>query len=428
MIRENLAQAITWRRLLHRYPQPSWLEFFATAFIAEKLVGWGYKIKQGREIIKEERQLLPPDEDTLKREYQKALKAGAREEFLEKAQGGFTGVVAELQGTLPGPVVAFRFDIDSNELTEAADKNHRPAREGFRSENPGYAHMCGHDAHMAAGLLLAQYFAGRKEKLKGKIKFIFQPNEENLSGAAAMVDQGILDDVDVLLGGHMGVALKKLGQICFNVHSFMALTRFEVAMTGRPSHAALRPDEGKNAMLGACAAVTNLYAIARHGLGASRINVGRLEAGSTWNIIPDRAYFRMETRGVLNEINDYMVAKAKDVLQGAAAMYDLDLEIKPAAVALSAKNSPELIELAGKIAKDVPSITEVVPDAPFNASEDVTLMMESVQLHGGKAMFVLFGTPIGGGHHNAAFDLDENVIANAAEFMAKMHEALTAPG
>lgn len=426
MIREHLEEAIGWRRALHRCPQPAWLEFFATAFVAEKLTQWGYDVKQGREIIKEGRQLLLPDTRTLEQEYRRALKAGARPEFLEKAKGGFTGVVATLQGIMPGPVVAFRFDIDSNEVTETSDASHRPSRDGFCSENPGYAHMCGHDVHTAAGLLLAQHFAGRKATLKGTAKFIFQPNEENLSGAAAMVERGVLDDVDILLGGHVGVALKKLGQICCNVHSFMAMSRFEVTMTGRPIHAALRPDEGKNALLGACAAVTNLYAIARHGLGASRVNVGTLEAGTTWNVIPDRAYFRMETRGVTNEINEYMTNKALEVLKGAAAMYDLGLETKPAAVAVTAANSPELISLGSKVAKDLPFVTEIIPEAAFNASEDVTLMIERVQSRGGKAMFALIGTPIAGGHHNAAFDVDETVIADMAEFLAKMQEAVTA--
>ena len=181
MIREHLAEAISWRRSLHRCPQPAWLEFFATALVAEKLTQWGYEVKQGREIIQEGRQLLLPDARTLEQEYNRALQAGAKPEFLEKAKGGFTGVVATLKGAIPGPVVAFRFDIDSNEVTETSDASHRPVKEGFCSENPGYGHMCGHDVHTATGLLLAQYFAGMAATLKGTIKFIFQPNEENLN-------------------------------------------------------------------------------------------------------------------------------------------------------------------------------------------------------------------------------------------------------
>jgi aminobenzoyl-glutamate utilization protein A len=165
----------------------------------------------------------------------------------------------------------------------------------------------------------------------------------------------------------VGINLKEVGHIAMEVHDFMALSRFEVTCRGRSTHAALRPNEGKNALLGACAAITNLYAIARHGLGASRINVGILQAGTTWNIIPDRAYFRMETRGVTNEINDYMVEKSKEILEGAAKMYDLDVEIKPAATALSAESSPELVELGTKVARTLPSVEGVTAKSAFNA-------------------------------------------------------------
>jgi aminobenzoyl-glutamate utilization protein A len=420
----NYPEAVEWRRSLHRCPQPSWLEFYATAFVAEKLSGWGYDVKQGRDVVAEDKLLLLPGPEKLKEEYDRALKAGANEKFLAPARGGFTGVVAILKGDLPGPTVGFRFDLDSNEVTEAQDTNHHPARQGFGSQNPGYAHMCGHDIHTATGLLLAKYFADNRKTLQGTIKLIFQPNEENLSGAAAMIETGVLDGLNYIIGGHIGLALKETGLISFNIHSFLALSRFEVTFTGRPTHAAASPEQGKNAMLGACNAITNLYAIARHSQGATRINVGYLQAGSAWNVIPDKAYFRMETRGVTNELNEYMVEKARDVIDGAAKMYGLSVEMKPAAVAVVAESSPELIALAERVAKTLPSVKQVVPSAPFNASEDITLMMERVQQKGGKALVALFGTPTHGGHHNSTFDADETVIRNAAEFYAALQKEL----
>ena len=419
-------EAVEWRRALHRCPQPSWLEFYATAVVAEKLSEWGYDVRMGRDVVAENKLLLLPDQEMLDAEYRRALKAGAKKKYLDQARGGFTGVVAVLKGEARGPVVGFRFDIDSNEVTESSDPKHGPVKGGFVSQNPGYAHMCGHDVHTATGLLLARHFAENKKMLKGSVKLIFQPNEENLSGAAAMIEKGAVDDLDYLLGGHIGLALKELGQISFNVHSFMAMSRFEVTFTGRPSHAAVRPDLGRNALLGSCAAITNLYAIARHGQGATRVNVGYHQAGSTWNVIPEKAYFRMETRGVTNELNEYMVEKSREVIEGAAKMYGLKLEMKPAASGLTAENSPELIAIADGVARTLPSVKEVVPAAAFNASEDVTLMMEKVQKKGGKALFALFGTPIQGGHHTASFDADERVMRNAAEFYAAIYKELTA--
>ena len=420
-------EAIKWRRALHQCPQPSWLEFYATAFAAEKLSEWGYDVRMGRDVVAEDKLLLLPDMQKLETEYARALKAGAKKKFLDPARGGFTGVVGLLNGDAPGPTAGFRFDIDSNEVTESSDGSHRPAREGFVSQNPGYGHMCGHDAHTATGLLLARYFSENRSKIKGSIKLVFQPNEENLSGADAMIEKGVIDDLDYLVGGHIGLALKNLGEISFNIHSFMALSRFEVTFTGRPSHSAARPDQGRNALLGSCAAITNLYAIARHGLGATRINVGFHQAGSTWNVIPDKAYFRMETRGVTDELNEYMVERSREVIEGAAKMYGLNVEMKPAALCLTAENSPEMIAMAEKVARTLPSVKEIIPSSAFNASEDVTLMMEKVQKKGGKALFAMFGTPTFGGHHSATFDLDENVIKNAAEFYAALYEEIIHP-
>ncbi len=416
--------AVGWRRLLHRNPQPGWLEFYSTGFISEKLREWGYDLLLGKDAVAADQRLVLPDPARMEAEYSRAIKAGIREEFIVPARGGLTGVVAILKGSTPGPTVGFRFDIDALEITESTDSSHRPAADGFVSGNQGFAHMCGHDAHTSIGLLLALYFAENRDRIKGTVKLIFQPNEENLNGARAMAARGVLDDLDYLLGAHVGIALKETGQICMNVVDWLAMSRFEVIFRGRATHAALCPNEGKNALLGACAAAVNLYAIARHGVGASRVNVGFMQAGTTWNVIPGTACIRMETRGASNDINDYMVRKAKDVLEGAAKMYDLGLEIRPAASTISARNSPELIELGMKVAKSLPSVTEVVPTCSTNGSEDICLMMQHVQQRGGKAMVVLLGTPVGGGHHSNSFDVDERVIRNGAEFFAAMYHAV----
>lgn len=417
-------EAIKWRRQLHKCPQTAWLEYYATGFIAEKLSDWGYTLFLGKDVIDSEKQILLPNAEKHEVEYQRALKFGVKEKFIAPARGGFTGVVAVLKGDKPGPTVAFRFDIDSNEVCETNDSGHRPAREGFISQNSGCAHMCGHDAHTSIGLLLARYFSENRESLKGTIKLIFQPNEENLSGAAAMVAAGVVDDVDYLFGGHVGTSLKQIGQIAVNVNNIYPMSRFEVTYRGRAAHAAIRPDEGKNALLGACTAVTNLYAIARHGNGASQINVGIMTAGTDWNVIPDRASFRLETRGATDEINDYMVSRAKEILNGVALMYGLELEITPAAVACGGTNSPDLVALGSKVAQVLPSVKQLLPEAGLNGSEDFTAMMERVQSRGGKAMFVLYGTPTAGGHHNAAFDIDETVIANGAKFLAAAYREI----
>jgi len=418
-------QAVQWRRQFHKLAQPSWMEFYATAGVAEKLAEWGYEVKQGKDVVDPAKLLLLPDEQTLTEEYQRALKAGANEKYLAPAKGGLTGVVATLKGAKPGPVVGFRFDIDANEVMECYQADHLPYKEGFVSEKPGYAHMCGHDAHTAIGLLTAKCFAEHRDELCGTVKFIFQPNEENLSGAAAMVDMGVVDDLDYLLAGHVGVGLQELGAVSFNIGNIMAMSRYEVTFTGRSAHAAGNPQQGKNAIHGACAAVVNLLGIARSSQGPTRINVGTIQGGTTWNVIPEKAYLRIETRGATTELNEYMTKRAREVIEGAAKMHDLEFEIKPAAVSFGGATSPELMPVAEKAAGKLASVKKVVPYAELNGSEDVTVFMDRVQKKGGKALFALFGTPVGGGHHNSRFDIDEQVIFNAADFLLALHSEIT---
>ena len=112
-------------------------------------------------------------------------------------------------------------------------------------------------------------------------------------------------------------------------------------------------------------------------------------------------------------------------------MYDLELEVKPAATALSSESSPELIELAQrKSPKKLPSTTGYVRETHFNASEDCDGDDGAGQkTGGGKALFALFGTPINGGHHSTTFDVSEEVIRTGAEFLAAMQkEVAQAPG
>jgi aminobenzoyl-glutamate utilization protein A len=421
---ENFAEAVKWRRLLHQHPQPGWLEFYATGFIAEKLSDWGYKVLQGSQIIDAEKRMFVPDCDIMRKAYEKTLATGIKEQYIKTAKGGLTGVVGILRGKEAGPQVAFRFDIDALEIIESQAASHRPNAEGYVSQYSGYAHMCGHDAHVAIGLLLAKYFADNIDQIKGTIKLIFQPDEEKLSGAKAMLAKGVVDDVEYLIGGHVGANLLKVGQIGLVVKNILAVTRSEVIFKGKAIHSTGRPDLGKNALLGVCAAVTNLHAIARHGLGVAMLNVGKIEGGIAWNVVPDQVRFWLETRGVTSEINDYMQEKAREVINGAAKMYGLDFEIKTVTDSPGGSNSVELIDIGTRVAHEIPQITEVVPEVAINASEDFVILANAVQNRGGKAIYLVHGTPVGEGQHSNAFDIDEKVILNAAQFYACLYKTI----
>lgn len=415
-------QLVSWRRELHRYPESGWTEYRTSAFIASKLREWGWKVYLGREAVEPSARYGVPESEYLHECEQRAIAEGVNPEEMELMQGGFTGVVAEWVTGRPGPVTALRFDIDSNEIEEAEDIDHFPAREGFRSCHSGLMHACGHDGHTAIGLGLARLLSQNEDNLAvaGIIRLLFQPSEEGSRGALAMVEKGWLEDVDCFLGGHIGFGAEHLGEIVLNATHFYATTKWDALLRGQAAHAGREPEKGKNALLAAATAVLNLHAITQHSDGVSRLNVGRLSAGSGRNIIPAEAWLQLETRGETEEVNSYLSQEAERILRAAAQMYDLDLEIKKMGEAVSAVGSMVWDGLRRQALAHGNRIELIRDSLALGASEDVTLMINKVQEHDGLASYFLFGTPVKYGHHHQGFDFDEKVLAIALEGLARV--------
>ena len=167
-----------------------------------------------------------------------------------------------------------------------------------------------------------------KDQLHGTVKLIFQPSEEGVRGAKSIVANGHLDEVDYLLGSHTTGMNAEGSDISPGSHGSLASFKYDVTFRGMAAHAGGSPHLGKNALLAASSAVLNLYAIPRHGAGASHINVGRLIAGSGRNVIADEAKMELEIRGATTEINDYMTSYATKILENAADMYGCSCDIK----------------------------------------------------------------------------------------------------
>ncbi|EOA4705004.1 p-aminobenzoyl-glutamate hydrolase subunit AbgA, partial [Escherichia coli] len=191
---------------------------------------------------------------------------------------------------------AFRVDMDALDLSEEQDVSHRPYRDGFASCNAGMMHACGHDGHTAIGLGLAHTLKQFESGLHGVIKLIFQPAEEGTRGARAMVDAGVVDDVDYFTAVHIGTGVPA-GTVVCGSDNFMATTKFDAHFTGTAAHAGAKPEDGHNALLAAAQATLALHAIAPHSEGASRVNVGVMQAGSGRNVVPASALLKVETRG-----------------------------------------------------------------------------------------------------------------------------------
>ncbi len=407
---------IAYRRDFHKYAEAGWQEFRTVSLVARRLVELGYDIRIGPEVIKAEARMGLPDAEVLEANWQRAIQQNGDPEFLNRVRGGFTGAVGVLSHG-DGPTVALRFDMDALELQESDSQHHRPVREGFASVNAGVMHACGHDGHTAIGLGLAEVLAALKDKLQGSVKLVFQPAEEGVRGAKSMVAAGVVDDVDYMLGQHLYSGWPPR-EIAGGARNYLATRKFDAFFQGEAAHAGASPQAGKNALLSAVVAVSNLYAIPRHQQGATRINVGRMVAGTARNIIPAHAHLVIETRGMTTELNEYMYAASVRALESAAAMYNCDLSIVQMGAAQSADSDPTLAECVEKLALDLGGFT-VRRHEGGGGSEDYTYMMLRVQEHGGLATNISIGADLGGwGHHTSEFDIDESVLKDVVALLS----------
>ncbi|RBI61060.1 amidohydrolase [halophilic archaeon] len=403
------------RRAFHRHPEPAWREFWTTCRIVDELETIGVdELYVGPEVLADGERMAVPDDDELDRWYEQAREAGAREDILERLDGGYTGAMAVLDRG-EGPTVALRVDIDGLLREESTDEDHVPAAEGFRSETDAM-HACGHDAHATVGLGVLEAVAD--SDFEGTLKVLFQPGEEMIAGGKPMAKSGHLDDVDYLLALHVGLD-HPTGEVVAGVDGFLAVSHFRAEFSGSPSHAGGKPNAGDNAVHAMATAVENLYGIARHEDGATRVNAGKVGGGTATNIIPEEAFVEGEVRGETTELKDYMKERAGEVVDGAASMHGCEVERTTEGEAPSAESDEELVAVVHDVATETRGVDEPLRRDELGGSEDATFLMREVQRNGGLAAYVGVGTDHPGGHHTATFDVDEDTLPIAVNLLSR---------
>ena len=407
-LKELERRMIETRRDLHRFPEPAWTEFRTSALVAARLEELGYAPRTGSEVIDEGSVMGRPSEEQIDREIARAVEQGGDRGRIER-MGRYTGVTADLDTGRPGPTLAFRFDMDCVDVGEDMSPDHRPAKEGFASVNPCRMHACGHDAHTAIGLGVAELLAEMKGRLCGRVRLIFQPGEEGCRGAYAMMKKGVVDDVDFFLAMHIGGGVPT-GTFGLNSLGYLATTKLDARFTGEPAHAAGAPHMGRNALLAAAAAV--------------RLNVGVLQAGTGRNVVPAEALMKVETRGETQEVADYVYGRAEEVLKGAAAMYGVRVELSKAGEGTTARGDEELVRRVGAALRASGIFRSVLDTVRAGGSEDATWFMRRVQERGGEAAYMALGADITAPHHNGRFDVDERGMILGARAMAAIAESL----
>ena len=421
-------KTIVRRRDFHKHAEAAWTEFRTASIVAKTLQGLGFRALVGEEVVDGSAMMGVPAPAELERQVERALAQGGDKGWVEKMRGGKTGVVGVMKFAKPGPTVALRVDMDANDLVESDDPKHRPFREGFASVNKGAMHACGHDGHTAMGLGVAEVLAGLKDQLAGTIKLIFQPAEEGVRGAKAMMARGVVDDVKYIVGAHLGVNLKKTGQVACRTEGFLATTKFDAVFTGVPAHAGGAPETGRNALLAAATATLSLHAISRHSQGASRVNVGVIQGGTGRNVIPATAIIKVETRGATTAINEYVYAEAVRIVEAAAAMQGVKVALQLMGGAAGCDNDPALVERIEQVAERQRLFTEILPAGNIGGSEDCTYFMERVQKNGGQAAFVMVGTELAAGHHDCFFDFNEDALVPGIALLSGVAAELLTKG
>ncbi len=372
--------ALSIRKELHRHPEIAWTEFFTSKYIADCLKNMGYHIIKG-----------------------------------EKVAGEETGVIAELvcrPSTDKKKVFALRFDIDALPISESHCKAHRPFRDGFISENEGCMHACGHDGHTAIGLALAQLLMDIKDSLSGCIRLIFQPAEEGARGAIRITERGWLDDADYFMAGHIFNRPKDLAPncnvICGVAHS-LATTKSDIRFYGKKAHAA-HPEQGLDVMPAMADAILQMKQIPSPGF----IQIGRVKAGNSRNIIADIAHIEMETRAPHSKRDRELNILLNKILKNIENKYHVSSTVTLMGSAPSLESDPEFVEELISLYRNKSNILH--PAAimyDFPASEDAAHMMEKTKGHGGKASFLLFPTDLSADLHHDTFDFPDEVLAVA---------------
>ena len=367
-----MQQAVQFRHQLHRKPELTWQERNTSRMIREQLDKLGISWRSCAEY----------------------------------------GTIATLAADAAGPHIALRGDIDALPIDELTDLP-------YRSESPGCMHACGHDGHIALGLGTARLVRPLLERGRGKLKLLFQPAEEGGRGARAVVDAGWMGDVDLFLAVHLGLGVPS-GTVALDVKDFLATRKYAVALEGRPAHAGKEPEAGRNALLAACQMVPGLHALAQSSVPGVRVNVGRLEAGTSLNIVPQFARFDFEIRAGTNEALDDLERRCRTFVEATAQAHEVRSVMEVRGSADAWRNPGEMVEWAEAINRSAGVYEHTLGDYPFGASEDATVLANAVAAQGGQAGIFVLGADLADGHHTPHFDFDEDALAPGVHLLGAL--------
>lgn len=250
-----------------------------------------------------------------------------KEMGVEVTRIGKTGVLGTLKGGAPGKVIGLRADIDALSVQEETGLP-------YSSKRPGFMHACGHDTHASMLLGAAKILSGMKDKLKGTVKFIFQPAEEVARGAKAMIEGGVLENpkVDMIVGMHI-FGMVETGKMIIQDGFFMASgDSWKLTIKGKSCHGST-PWDGADAITCAAAVIQSLQTIVSRVNDARNpivINVGTINGGERFNVVAGK----VEIAGMNRAFSDYsrkmmpewMESMIKNICAGYNCTYEFNYD------------------------------------------------------------------------------------------------------
>lgn len=278
-----------------------------------------------------------------------------------------TGVIAEIGSGQP--IIALRADIDALPIIEKTGL-------AYASKN-GAMHACGHDFHQTSLLGAAQILKEREAEIKGTVRLIFQPAEENFQGAYQVIEAGGIEGVSAIIGYHNNPHLKP-GQIGLRSGAIMAgVEQFEVTVAGISAHAA-RPDLGVDTVSAITTMIQNLQQIVSRTVSpfdSAVLSVTHIDVGTTWNVLPAKGFFEGTIRTFDPKIRLAVINKFTKIVETTAEQFG-------AQVSIQWGNSPKVTyndaTLTPLIFENSKTFAQVIETLPSTGGEDFAAYQEKI--------------------------------------------------
>ena len=335
-----------------------------------------------------------------------------------------TGILATIKGAKPGPTMLVRADIDALPVEEL---NEVP----YRSQVPGMMHACGHDGHVATSLGAATVLAGRRDRLAGTIKFMFQPAEDGPGGAMPMIEAGILDKpkVDAAFAMHMWNDLS-VGQIGARPGPvFASADEFTIKITGKGGHGAA-PHQTIDPIVAAAHVTLALQTIVSrktHPLKSAVVTVGQIHGGVRHNIISDHATLNGTCRALEKPVRSMIQKEIRAIAKGVTAALGAKAEVEWRDGYPPTVNDPEMTNLVRAAAAEVVGESNGVAQEITMGAEDMSYVLERTP-----GCYWLLGSAnakkgLDYPHHSARFDFDEESLPIGVQVWTKIAERFLKP-